>query len=80
MNYILTVSPKGQITLPVSERKKNNHKKYLLEVHGNTFVLKPIELKIISDELSDFSSLGSQSFDIWDNTEDDLYQEFYNNL
>ncbi len=81
-SYIVTVSPKGQITIPVPERKKCNYKKYLLEVKGKVIVLKPIEIKVLGkdvdeDELNDFSKLAESSFDFWNDPSDDIYEKFY---
>ena len=82
-SHIVTVSPKGQITIPVSERKKCKYNKYLLELKGKTIILRPIEIKVLGkavseDDLKDFSSLAETSFSFWDNPEDDIYDEFYN--
>ncbi len=80
-SYIVKVSPKGQITLPVKERAKSKYKRYLLEVSGKVFILKPIEIKILGedqDETKDFSSLAASTFDFWNNEQDDIYQKFYN--
>lgn len=82
-SYIVTVSPKGQITIPSAERKKVRHRKFLLEVKDKVFILKPIEIKIIgeeTDDLHDFSSLAEPSFEFWNNKEDDIYQEFYSKI
>jgi len=80
--YIVSVSPKGQITIPVAERKKCKDKKYLLEVKGKIIVLRPIEIKIIGadekiDETQDFAHLAESSFDFWNNEDDDVYQNYY---
>lgn len=78
MSYIITVSPKGQITIPSKERKKMVSKKYLLEVKGKTFILKPVKIELIDDDTAHFGLLSESSFaDVWDNPEDDIYQEFY---
>ena len=78
MNHIVTVSPKGQITIPSIERKHCPYNKYLLERQGNTLILRPIELKILeNDDLSDFSLLSQESFEFWNNEADDVYQDFY---
>lgn len=84
---ILSVSPKGQITIPVSERAKLKADKYLLEVDGDILILKPIEIRVFAprkrsgktDELHDFSQLAVSSFDFWNNSADDIYQQFYEN-
>lgn len=82
MTYIVTVSPKGQITIPVAERKNCKHNKYLLEVKGKTIILKPITIKIMDehaafDEVKEFSSLAESNFTFWNNDQDDVYQKFY---
>ncbi|MDP3975590.1 MAG: AbrB/MazE/SpoVT family DNA-binding domain-containing protein [bacterium] len=80
MTYLVTVSPKGQITIPVAERRKLRFKKYLLQVKGSTLTLKPAEVKIAKeskDDLRDFNLLSLSSMDFWNNKEDDVYQEFY---
>jgi bifunctional DNA-binding transcriptional regulator/antitoxin component of YhaV-PrlF toxin-antitoxin module len=86
--HIVTVSPKGQITIPVSERKRSKHKKYMLIRKGETFVLKPIKIEVIEtpkdeeDEyLNNFHLLSEAAFaEVWDNEEDDKAQEFYDKL
>ncbi|MEK7146185.1 MAG: hypothetical protein AAB802_03290 [Patescibacteria group bacterium] len=78
-SYLLTVSPKGQITIPVSERKKFKHQKCLLEVKNKTFTLKPVEIKVIEEDLEDFAKLAEPSFEFWDNPEDNIYQNYYEN-
>lgn len=79
-SYILTISPKGQITIPVVERAKFRYQKCLLEAKNNTFVLKPVEIKVISeDELEGFSELAVSGFDFWENAQDDIYQNYYEN-
>ena len=82
-SYIVSVSPKGQITIPVSERKNCKHKKYLLETKGKIIVLRPIEIKIVGknekiDEAENFQALADSNFDFWNNKKDDIYQNFYN--
>ena len=79
MTYIVTLSPKGQFTLPVAERRKFDHRQFLLETVGNTIVLKPIEIKIVKakDDMKNFSQLANSSFDFWDNEKDDIYDAFY---
>lgn len=82
---ILNVSPKGQVTIPVAERAHLKTNKYLLEVDGDILILKPIEIRVLSsgkrrkksDELQDFSQLAASSFDFWNNSADDIYQQFY---
>ncbi|QQR54668.1 hypothetical protein IPG41_05770 [Candidatus Peregrinibacteria bacterium] len=73
-SYILSISPKGQITIPVSERRKFKHQKCLLEEKSNCFVLKPIEIKVLEDDLEDFNALAESSFDFWSTNADDVYQ------
>lgn len=79
MAHIVTLSPKGQFTLPVSERKKLDHRQFLLEMKGKTIILKPIEIRVVeeSDDLESFSQLASSSFDFWENDSDDIYEQFY---
>lgn len=78
-SYLLTVSPKGQITIPVSEREKFKYQKCLLEVKNKTFTLKPVEIRVIEEDLEDFAKLAESSFEFWDNPQDDIYQNYYEN-
>lgn len=79
-SYIVTVSPKGQITIPVKERENLKYPKLLMEVKNKTITLKPIEIKVIeADDMQDFSALAELSFDFWNNPQDDIYQKFYAN-
>lgn len=80
--YIVTVSPKGQITIPKAEREKCKQGKYALIVKGENIILRPIEVKITGgketdNELVNFAALAEHSFSFWDNEEDDIYQQFY---
>lgn len=80
MSYIVTVSPKGQITIPSKERQRISSKKYLMEVKGKTLILRPIEIKILKekdDEVEDFAALAESSFSFWNDEADDIYQKFY---
>lgn len=38
-----------------------------------------MKIKIIRDELKDFSALAVKSFEFWNNDQDDIYQKFYAN-
>ncbi len=79
MSYIVTLSPKGQFTLPVAERKKLNHRQFMLEMKGKMIVLKPIEIQVLEspDDLDNFSQLASSSFEFWNSDKDDVYEAFY---
>lgn len=78
---IITLSPKGQLTIPVSARKKLLSQKFLFEMEGNSIKLTPVKIEIIeeqkNDELSQISALAEKSFDFWNNDVDDVYQEYF---
>lgn len=84
---ILSVSPKGQITIPVSERHKCKTNKYVLEIEDDILILKPIQIRVLAswkskrkfNEMDNFSQLALSSFDFWNNGADDIYQKFYEN-
>lgn len=76
---ILKVSPKGQITIPKIYRDLCNTGNFALEVKGKTIILKPIEIRVVEDDTSDFSALGKESFEFWNNKDDDIYDKFYKN-
>ena len=75
---IVKISPKGQITIPKRLRKLCKTGSFALDVTGHAIVLRPIEIKIINDDLENFSALGEKSFEFWNNEQDDIYQKFYN--
>ena len=74
---ILKISPKGQITIPKRLRKLCKTGSFALDVTGQTIVLRPIEIKIVHDDLENFSALAKKSFEFWNNEQDDIYQKFY---
>ena len=74
---ILKVSPKGQVTIPKKFRDLCETGQFALEVQGKTIILRPIEIKVVKDELEDFAALSEKSFDFWNDESDDIYQEFY---
>lgn len=76
---ILKVSPKGQITIPKNYRDLCNTGNFALEVQGKTIILKPVEIRTIDDDATNFSALGKNSFEFWNNKDDDIYDEFYKN-
>lgn len=89
MSTIVTVSSKGQITIPVSERKKHAYKKYMLDSDGVNLILRPVEIKVVENKVSqkeervfdkNFHHLAAASFDFLDNQEDDKWNDFYNDL
>ncbi len=88
MSPIVTVSSKGQITLPMAQRKKSPYKKYLLENQGINLILKPIEIRGIEESKEtgkldidkDFHKLANDSFSFWNNSEDTAQEEFYKAL
>lgn len=80
MSHIVTISPKGQITIPASERVKfKNFKKFQLEVNGVSIIIKPVKIAVIEngDELDNFHLLADSSFDFWNDPDEDVYDNFY---
>lgn len=75
---ILKISPKGQITIPKNARDICKSTSMAFEIVGKTMILRPIEIKIVEDDLGDFSALAEKSFEFWENEKDDVYQKFYN--
>lgn len=81
---IVRVSPKGQITIPKEYRTKVATDQYSFEQEDGKFVLRPITVQVIrigdkeEDELKDFGKLSEKSFEFWNNEDDDIYQNFYN--
>ena len=58
---VITVSPKGQITVPTEFRKKMKVKQYVFEMHGNSIVLKPVRIQILENSKEDFNDLSQAS-------------------
>lgn len=78
---IITLSPKGQLTIPVSARKKLLSQKFLFEMVGSTITLTPVKIEPMQekpqDELSQIHTLGEKSFDFWNNNADDAYHTYF---
>ena len=74
---LLKISPKGQITIPQQVRSLFRDNKVAFEVKGSAVILRPIKIEVVRDETEDFSHLAKRSFDFWDNTDDDVYEQFY---
>ena len=79
MSQIITISPKGQITIPKRERDKLLSSKMLFEKQGNTFVLKPVKIEVLGNDLEDFSALSEKSFEFWNSKEDEEAAEAWIN-
>lgn len=76
---ILKVSPKGQITIPKKLRKLCKTGSFAIETNGKSIILRPVEIKILDDDLANFSALSEKSFQFWDNKDDNIFQKFYEN-
>lgn len=81
---IVTLSSKGQFTIPVQARKELLSNKFLLEVEDGVIMLHPVKIEVMTpkqkqDDLQSISSLSEKSFTFWDNENDDVYQEYFNN-
>jgi len=52
----------------------------MIETNGTNIFLKPIPINVINeaDDLTNFGQLAIKSFDYWNNSSDDIYQNFYN--
>ncbi|MBI2463835.1 AbrB/MazE/SpoVT family DNA-binding domain-containing protein [Candidatus Peregrinibacteria bacterium] len=80
---VVKISPKGQITIPKEYRQKIHFDQYMINMEGQSIVLKPVKIEIIGesgDELRNFGLLSEKSFDFWNNVEDDIYDSFYRNI
>lgn len=75
---LLKISPKGQITIPQKVRNLFKHNKVAFEIKGTTITLRPIKIEVVHDETEDFFALAEKAYDFWNNSEDDVYDEFYN--
>ena len=74
---VITLSPKGQITVPTEFRKKIKVKQYIFEMHGNSIVLKPVKIQILEktkEDLGDLSQASIQSFKFWEDPSNDIYE------
>jgi AbrB family looped-hinge helix DNA binding protein len=74
---LITVSPKGQITIPTEFRKKLSVKQYIFEMHGNTIILKPVKIQVLEDEkeqLTNLTQASVQSFKFWEDPSNDIYE------
>ena len=77
---IIKISSQGQITLPKTIRNNLKSKQFIIETNGTNILLKPISINVINeaDDLTNFGQLAIKSFDYWNNSSDDIYQNFYN--
>ena len=84
---IVTVSPRGQVTIPSSARKKYSSGRYIFRENGNQFILEPVKVIIQpypkssskNDPEGDFYLLAETSLGFWDSEEDVGNEDFYNN-
>jgi AbrB family looped-hinge helix DNA binding protein len=75
--HLIKISPKGQITIPKELRDMYPNKTLGLTVVNNQIILSPIKFTVVQEDGSDLERLAEKSFAFWDNSEDDIYQEFY---
>ncbi|MFH1631726.1 MAG: AbrB/MazE/SpoVT family DNA-binding domain-containing protein [bacterium] len=71
------ISPKGQITIPKSARDAIKGDMLSFEIRERVITLRPVKVVVDDNELKNFASASEKSFEFWDNEEDDVYQEFY---
>lgn len=76
------MSSKGQISIPLAERKKTKHKLFRLTRKGSSFLLEPVEYRVITNEDTQENEhiLGEYAFsqlDTWNVKKDDEYAKFY---
>lgn len=78
---LITISPKGQITIPSSARKLLQNKHLLFEMKGSTIILRPVNIQYddvdIDTAPTSQDTTISTPFDFWNNPEDDIYEKFY---
>ncbi len=84
-SHIITLSPKGQFTLPAEERKTLKYNRFLLKREGKGFLLQPVEFQLVEegspDGIDDFEMLATENFkELWNNADDDIYQKFYSDV
>ncbi len=80
---IVTLSSKGQISIPVSLRKNITSNKYLVEIRHGEIVLKPINIKVLNIAMKDSDAMDLNQAvvatdDMWGD-HDDVYWEYYKN-
>ncbi len=77
---LVNISSQGQFTLPKEVRDNIPYKQFVIYTKGKNIILKPVEVKFIDekDELKDFGALSAKSFEFWNNEDDDIYEQFYN--
>ncbi len=74
---IITVSPKGQITIPKKMREKCKFNKYAMMTKGNSILLTPIKISM-DPNLEDFKKDGMLNMaKAWDTDEDAVWDEFF---
>lgn len=74
---VVTVSPKGQITVPTEFRRKMKVKQYIFEMQGNSIILKPVRIQIIENSKENFNDLSQASvgsFKFWEDPSNDIYE------
>ena len=74
---VVTLSPKGKITIPKKYRNRVKTKHYSIEMKGTTMILKPVQMKVIEESVNDFGNLSEKAFEFWNDPKDDIYEKFY---
>ena len=72
---LVTISPKGQITIPKSYRDKIKMKQYTFETQGTTIVLKPMELKEAKSDTDELATAAISNFKFWEDPSNDIYAQ-----
>ena len=77
---IITISSKGQVTIPKSMRDKIQAKEYIFELKGENIILKPIKIqKTYTEKIpKEITALISTSMEFWKSEKDNKYKAFYN--
>lgn len=75
MPKLVTISPKGQITIPTSYRKRIKVKQYLFDTKGAVITLRPVEMKELQSDTEELAGAALSSFKFWDDASNDAYDQ-----
>ena len=59
--FLVTISPQGQITIPKQIRNGFNSKKYFLERSGDKLILKPVRIFVNAEKNQNLQNLSAEA-------------------
>lgn len=75
MSQLIKISPKGQITIPLSYRSKIKVKQYTFDMKGASIILKPVTLQEVKSDTDELAAAAISSFKFWEDPSNDIYAQ-----